>query len=112
MTNARLRTVVDGHITPLPSPAPLRDWQPTLVQRRALRRRGRAFLAARLSVYGFTPAEGDTLLRACHAMDEADVWRRRAHSWKDADAAIKAGRLALLYEREVGNALAQLKETR
>lgn len=114
VTNPRIR-LDDVNVAPFPSPppaSPLRDWKPTRAQRNRLRKRGRAFLDARLAAYGHTPAEGDTLLRACSALDEADVWRRRSHSWKDPDSAIKAGRLALLYEREAATALALLKETR
>jgi hypothetical protein len=98
---------------PPPTPqSPLRDWTPTTTQRRALGRRGRAFLDSRLASYALTPHEGDLLLRACAALDEADLWRRRAHRWKDAADAVRAGRLQLLHEREFRAALAQLRETR
>ena len=86
------------------------DWTPTPAQRKALGRRGRAFLSARLAQYGHTPHEGDVLLRAARALDEADLWRRRAHRWKNAADAVRAGRLQLLHEREHTNALALLKE--
>jgi hypothetical protein len=79
LTNPRIR-LEDVNISAFPSPppaSPLRDWKPTRAQRNRLRKRGRAFLDARLGVYGHTPAEGDTLLRACSALDEADVWPTR-----------------------------------
>jgi hypothetical protein len=75
-----------------------------------LKRRGRALVASRLANYAFTPAEGDLLLRAAAALDEADLWKQRAHRWKTAADAVRAGRLQLLHERQVVDILAVLKE--
>lgn len=115
LTNARLRPEADAQVTPFPAPAPgqpVRDWVPTAAQRRSLGRRGKAFLTHRLSLYGFTPAEGDLLLRACRSLDEADLWRRRSHSWKTPADAARAARLQLQFERAFVTALSMLKETK
>jgi hypothetical protein len=103
-----------GNVASFPqqsSTPPPRDWMPTTGQRRALGRRGRGFVDSRLATYAHTPHEGDIVLRAARALDEADLWRRRSHRWKDAADAVRAGRLQLLHERAFSDALRQLQET-
>ena len=113
LTNVRARPGDDDRVTAFSPPTRAEpDWQPTPTQRRSLGRRGRAFLSSRLAQYGHSPHEGDVLLRAARALDEAELWRRRAHTWKDPSAAVRAGRLQLLHEREFMSALALLKEQR
>lgn len=113
LTNPRIR-LDDANVAPFPSPqaAKLRDWRPTPAQRRALGPSGRRFLDSRLKDYALTPAEGDFLLMACRSLDEANLWRRRAHAWRDPAAAVRAGRLQLLHERQFMSAIGAMKEQR
>src|SRR3954469_10039396 len=84
LTNVGVRPGEDDRVTPFPPPTRAEpDWQPTQAQRGALGRRSGAFLTTRLAAYGQTPHEGGVLLRAARALDEADLWRRRAHRWKN-----------------------------
>jgi len=116
LTNLRVR-LPDGvelfpDRQPLAPDRPVRDWRPSTAQRSKLRKRGRAYLTERLRHYAYTPAEGDILLQACRALDEAALWQRRSHSWKQPADAVRAGRLQILFEREFANAIALLRERR
>ena len=57
-------------------------------------------------------AEGDLVLRACRSLDEADLWKRRSHSWKTPADAAPAARLPLQFEPAFITALAALTETK
>ena len=117
LTNPRIRLGDADRVAAFPAPpppaSPLRDWRgPTKAQWSGLKRRGRAFVTSRLATYGHSPHEGDVVMRAARALDESELWRQRAHRWKDPVSATRAARLQLLFEREHLNALAMLKETK
>jgi hypothetical protein len=113
LTNRRIR-MPDG-VAPFPhapaSPAgPVRDWRPTPSQLAALQPDGRALLERHLERYVCTLAEGERLLQAAAAADEASYWRRQVRELKDDPAnAARAARLQLVFTREVHHVLQSLR---